>query len=799
MSASLTSPQDEALSRHGEAFYRQIVESATDYAIVTLDLDGRITSWNAGARVLLGYEEHEILGVDSTILFTPEDRRGGVPEARRRLALAEGRAQGEERWYLRKDGSRVWGSGLLMILKDRDRPGATARGFVKILRDRTERRNAEDQQQRLLREIQAERTRLVEVFRQSPAFLAVLRGPEHRLELANERYFQLVGNRPLLGRTVREALPEVVDQGFLETLDHVYHSGTPFVGTNVRVLLRVVGSGHLEEHFLDFVYQPFRSPEGQVTGILVHGVDLTDRRRAERRLLASEERYRALFDSIDEGFGVIEMLFDADGQPHDYRFVEVNPAFERQTGLCDAVGRTAREMVPNLEPHWFAMYGRVAMTGEPVRFVDQARSMDGRWFDVYAFRTGAPQKHRVALLFTDISERRRLETDLHRRVAELAEADRRKNEFLAMLAHELRNPLAAVQGAIQIARRSDTDDDARDDAHEVISRQSRHLARLIDDLLDVSRITQGKIALRREVVDAAVVLERAAEAVRPLVDGKGHTLTLAIAGRPLPVLADPTRLEQIFANLLTNAAKYTEPGGRLDVQAVSQGTEVVVSVRDNGVGIAPEMLPKVFDLFTQVDRTLAHSEGGLGIGLTLVRQLVERHGGTIEAQSTPGLGSVFVVRLPVLDALPEAEPPPPAPTAAVVGRGRRLLLVDDNVDTARLTGRLLQAHGFQVHLVHDGHDALRAARLYRPEIVLLDIGLPGLDGYEVARLLRCEEGLAGALLIAVSGYGDSPSRAQGRAAGFDHHLVKPVDFEALTRLLADPLAPPEPPHEGDAA
>jgi PAS domain S-box-containing protein len=782
-------PPDVAPPRPGEDFYRRVVESATDYAIVTLDLDGRVTSWNAGARALLGYEAAEVVGRDAALLFPPEDRAAGVPEARRRRALAEGRAE-DERWYLRKDGSRVWGSGLLMTLKggdagaeaEADPEGGPPCGFVKVLRDRTDRRRADEEARRQLTTAQAERGRLFEVFRQSPAFLAVLREPEHRFELANERYLRLVGGRPLIGRTVREALPEVLDQGFLEILDGVYRTGTPYVGNDARILLRGAG-GRLEERYLDFVYQPIRDADGAVTGILAHGIDLTDRKRAERRLRASEERYRALFESIDEGFCVIEVLFDDAGTATDYRFVEVNPAFERHTGLHGAVGRRVRELAPDLEPHWFEIYGRVARTGEPVRFVNEARPLHDRWFDVYAFRVGDPAARRVALLFTDVSERRRLEAALRRRVEELAEADRRKDEFLAMLAHELRNPLAAVRGAIAVARRPDADAAAHVDAHEVLDRQSRHLARLIDDLLDVARIHRGTVALRREPTDAAAALERAVEAVRPLVEARGHALSVATADGPLRVLADPTRLEQVFGNLLANAAKYTEPGGRIEAAAGRRGAEVVVAVRDNGVGIPPEMLPKVFDLFAQVDRSLARSEGGLGIGLTLVKRLVEGHGGTVEARSEPGRGSEFVVRLPALAAPPEAAaPPPPAPDAE--GRGRRVLIVDDNADTARLTGRVLAARGFAVRLAADGRAGLEAARAFRPEVVLLDIGLPGLDGYEVARRLRADETLRDALLVAVSGYGDAPARAQGRAAGFDHHLVKPVDLDALARLLS---------------
>jgi CheY-like chemotaxis protein/two-component sensor histidine kinase len=352
-----------------------------------------------------------------------------------------------------------------------------------------------------------------------------------------------------------------------------------------------------------------------------------------------------------------------------------------------------------------------------------------------------------------------------------------------MLAHELRNPLSAITSAVRLARRPGLEDHLPH-AHEVIERQAGNLSRMIDDLLDVSRITQGKVELKREVVDVPAVIGRATEAVRPLIEQRRHDLTVQFTGGPMHVDADPTRLEQVVGNLVTNAAKYTEEGGTITVSARKQGGEVVIAVEDTGVGIPKEMLPKVFDLFTQVDRTLERSEGGLGIGLSLVKRLVEMHGGTIAAASKLGKGSTFTVRLPLVEAA--AEESEPSRAAEVSGAGRRVLIVDDNADTARMTGRLLKSLGFEVRLCHDGSTAIDEAQEFRPEVVLLDIGLPGLNGFEVAQTLREEACCGDSLIIGISGYGDQQAREKARMAGFDHYLVKPVDIEAVTQLVSRP-------------
>ena len=366
----------------------------------------------------------------------------------------------------------------------------------------------------------------------------------------------------------------------------------------------------------------------------------------------------------------------------------------------------------------------------------------------------------------------------------LLAADRGKDEFLAMLAHELRNPLAAIASAAgALDARAEGGDPRSAELLAVIGRQSRHLARLVDDLLDVSRFSRGRIELRREPVELRRAVEGAVESVRPHLELRRQTLAVMLPDEPLWLDADLTRIEQILANLLHNAAKYSEPGGRIELAAERQGAEVLVGVRDDGAGIAPELLPRVFDLFVQGERSLARSRGGLGIGLTLVRSLVERHGGTIEAASEgPGRGSELRVRLPLL-AAPERREPSAAPATAAEAR-TRVLLVEDNLDAAESLAELLRIWGHEVELAHDGAAALRAALEVRPEVVLLDIGLPGMDGYEVASRLRATPGLAGVRLVAVTGYGQESDRRRARLAGFDHHLVKPVDLDRLRALLA---------------
>jgi two-component system CheB/CheR fusion protein len=392
----------------------------------------------------------------------------------------------------------------------------------------------------------------------------------------------------------------------------------------------------------------------------------------------------------------------------------------------------------------------------------------------------------------DITERKRLEQELRQRLEELAEADRQKNDFLAMLAHELRNPLAPMRNALHLLRMPGATDAMRERAREMMEHQLQQLVRLVDDLLDISRIVRGKIELRNELFDIATAIARAVETAQPVIDAQGHELSISLPDEPIWIEADLVRLAQIIANLLTNAAKYTDKAGRIGLSLARDGEWVVLRVRDSGIGIAPDILPRIFELFVQGDRSLARSQGGLGIGLTLVKRLVEMHGGSVSASSHGlGEGSEFVVRLPVArSSLAPGDRQAFGTAQGNVNRAarRRVLVVDDNIDAAESIAMILELAGYEVRCVYDGPSVLQAARMYHPDVVVLDIGLPGMSGYEVARQLREQPDFRRTPLVAVTGYGQEDDRRRSQDAGFDYHLTKPVNPDALQAFVARPFS-----------
>ena len=456
--------------------------------------------------------------------------------------------------------------------------------------------------------------------------------------------------------------------------------------------------------------------------------------------------------------------------------------------IIDYLGIAGLVMAIALAVAWLlSAWLQRAVTGPILAVAAAARRVfEGRDLSVRAEKTSEDE---VGMLAEALN---RMLADLEREMAErrgaeeaLKRADRRKDEFLAMLAHELRNPLAPIINALYLLKSPRRTEEMAAEARAIIERQLEQMIRLVDDLLDVSRITTGKLALRRERVELRSIAQNAVETVRPLVEARRHTLIAELPPAGVRVNADPARLAQVFFNLLNNAAKFTDPGGRIEFRVGVEDREMVARVRDNGAGIAPEMREEIFEMFAQADRSLERSTLGLGVGLSLSRRLVELHGGTIEAQSAgPGQGSEFIVRMPVASVgASDAAQDGGAATQKEAGVRRRILLADDNVDFATSLASVLRSLGNEVHVEHDGAAALAAAQRLRPDVAFLDIGLPKLSGYDLARSLRRLPETADSILVAVTGMGQPSDRVQAKEAGFDEHLVKPVAIERIEAIL----------------
>lgn len=503
-----------------------------------------------------------------------------------------------------------------------------------------------------------ENERFRRLFDQAPGFMAILRGPDYVFDLTNQAYCQLVGHRAILGKPARDALPEVVNQGFISLLDQVYRTGQTYVGHAMPIKLQRERNGPLEERFLDFVYQPIRDKRGVVTGIFAEGSDVTEHKKAEEEL---------------------------------------------------------RQLAANL-----------------------------------------------------------------------SQANQRQSEFLATLAHELRNPLAPIRTGLDLMRVTADNPASTARIREMMARQLDHLVHLVDDLLDVARINTGKIEPKKTRVLLKDIVLNAVETALPGMEGKNHVFGMHIPDEPIWLNADANRIAQVIGNVLTNARKYTPDNGKIDLSVRREGNEVVIAITDNGIGIPADSLPHIFDIFTQVGHGIDHSQGGLGIGLSLVKRLTEKHGGTVNAFSAgPGQGTTFTIRLPIAPSEPEKAVgiQESVSTSPAQQRPLRILVADDNQDAAEILKEMLEIQGHTVKVAHDGIAALELAKTFLPDLGLLDIGMPLMDGYAVARAIRQVPQLQSTRLAAITGWGTKEDRDRTRDAGFDYHLTKPVNFEALNGLL----------------
>jgi PAS domain S-box-containing protein len=533
--------------------------------------------------------------------------------------------------------------------------------------------------------------------------------------------------------------------------------------------------------WLRYRMRPIQDEGGRLVRVYGAASDVTRHREADAAMQASEERFRLMAATVPS------MIWTA---APDGTITYANEQWLRYCGIpAGEQPLTWPELAPHPDDYHRCMsrWTRALRDGIEYEIEVRHRRHDGayRWFVTRAMPMKDEGGHVVSWVgvTTDIHEQKEMQEQLQL-------ADRRKDEFLATLAHELRNPLAPVRNAIEIMERADNEP-LREEALHIVKRQVQHMVRLIDDLLDVSRITSGRLTLRTERVELSAVLRAAMETSRPWIESSGHTLDLSIPPQPIYLSGDPARLAQVFANLLNNSAKFTPRGGRISLIAERSGNTVMVTVRDTGIGIPKDMIPQVFDMFTQVDASSHRTPGGLGIGLTIVKLLVEMHGGQVEARSEgPTYGAEFLVRLPVEETA-SAERRPRVGSRSTPTSGmtrRRVLVVDDNEDAVVSLAMLLRLTSHDVRTAGDGIEALQVAASERPDAVLLDIGLPRLNGYDVARRIREQEWGKRTLLIAMTGWGQDQDKQRAMEAGFDFHLTKPVDPEVLERLLADPSA-----------
>jgi PAS domain S-box-containing protein len=746
--------------------YQALVENIRDYAILMLDADGYVISWNQGAQLMKGYTATEIIGSHFSRFYPQEAFNRNLPGQQLEKAGAIGRLE-DEGWRLRKDGSAFWAN--VVITRMLGKHGELV-GFSKITRDLTQRRQEEiDLKQ------SEERFRLLVGGVKDYAIFMLDPGGNVQTWNAGAEHIKGYRAEEIIGRHFSSFYPqEAISRGLPDTELHGATMQGRFEDEGWRV--RKDGS----RFWANVIITAVRNATGQLVGFSKITRDLTERRAHEDELKLSEERFRLLVDGVTE-YAI--MMLDKDGFVTSW-----NAGAERIKGFKseEILGKHVSHFYPSEAISENKPWQHLMVARSLGRLTDEGWRLrkDGTLFwataVITALRDRADKPYGFAHVVQDLTERRQSEA--------LADTAQRMHEFIAMLAHELRNPLAPIRNAVALMGRKGLQDPTLESMRQTIDRQSLLLTRLLDELLDVNRIARGQFSIEHELIDLREVIAQAIETSRPLIDACAHRLNVTVPDRPLMVRGDAVRLTQAILNLLNNSAKYTPKGGTIRLTASVRHAEVEVRVSDNGRGIDPAMLEKVFELFVQLDPATTATVGGLGVGLALVRRVIELHGGSIQARSAgDGQGAEFIGRLPL-----SAEQP------TIVARGTpeqsnvlpklRILIVDDNKDAADTVSQLLASMNQDVCTAYDGSAAIAAASTFLPELVLLDIGMPGMSGYEVARTLRADKTLAQPVLVAVTGWGQGADKTQAMDAGFHHHFVKPMSEEMLRILVTKTAA-----------
>ena len=772
-----------------DAFHRLINDLTSDFTFRASFVQGgsKLEFASEGFHAITGYALDELNGLGGwPALVAPEDlikAESGV-----RIA-ASGLGDQSELRIISKSGQVR--HLRYLIQPQMDASGAIV-GLVGAAQDVTEQRQLELERQTLIDQL-AEKNAFIEaVLGQVPVGIVVAETPTGKLITSNREAERITGIQYTPGVSVNE-ISEINAIAGIRIDGSPYEQGQwpmqrALRGEIVHAEKLTMISPRDGGRHLSVNAGPIKDREGRVIAAVSVFYDETEQRRGEQRVLESQRFLRCSLDSLASHIAVL----DENGC-----IVEVNEAWRRFADENNfsffAYGVGSNYLAPFETAAIECGDGRLIAVG--IREVMQGRRdtfefeypchspNEQRWFLLRVTRFKTPGPIRVVIAHENVTKLR-LVLDL------LRDADRRKDEFLATLAHELRNPLAPIRNAVEVLKLPQCDDESKRKLLEMVERQASQLTRLVDDLLDVSRVMRGKIELRLEPINLNDVIQQALETAEPMVHAREHQLDLQLPDEQLQVQADAIRLSQVLSNLVTNAAKYTEPNGHLRVSASTENDSAVVRISDDGIGIAPEQLNGIFDLFVQVDPTTTRSQGGLGIGLTLAKNLIEMHGGSITASSKGlGCGSEFTLRIPLAKTTSDTDCSIGRACASVVGQtngGRcQILVVDDNRDAANSLAMLLKTLGHNVSVVHSGESALEKVQAAPPDVVFLDIGMPGMDGYEVARRLRSDEKFNRVCLAALTGWGQAEDRRRTAAAGFDHHIVKPPDLRTLMTVLSD--------------